>query len=123
MLTYNGWLDKFPQFAAVSEPQWIEMRLEAATEMGTDVERWAGEETYDIAQGYLMGHLAALAEAYESGDHSPLQPFREKEVDDVRVEYAISRDMLNNLDPYLSTTYGQQYIKWRRMVFAGPRVI
>ena len=123
MLTYDGWLDKFTQFVAVSEPQWLEMRLEAATEMGTDVERWAGEETYDIAQGYLMGHLAALAEAYESGDHSPLQPFREKEVDDVRVEYAVSRDMQNNLDPYLSTTYGQQYIKWRKMVFAGPRVI
>lgn len=123
MLTYDGWLDKFPQFVAVSEPQWLEMQLEAATEMGTDVGRWVGEETYDIAQGYLMGHLAALAEAYESGDHSPLQPFREKEVDDVRVEYAVSRDMQNNLDPYLSTTYGQQYIKWRRMVFAGPRVI
>ena len=123
MLTYNGWLDKFPQFVAISEPQWIEMQIEAATEMGSDPERWAGQTTYDIAQGYLISHLAAMAEAYEAGDHSPLQPFREKEVDDVRVEHAVSRDMQNNLDPYLATTYGQQYIKWRRMVFAGPRVV
>ena len=123
MLTYNGWLDKFPQFVAISEPQWIEMQIEAATEMGSEPERWAGQTTYDIAQGYLISHLAAMAEASEGGDHSPLQPFREKEVDDVRVEYAVSRDMQNNLDPYLATTYGQQYIKWRRMIFAGPRVV
>ena len=52
MLTYNGWLDKFPQFVAISEPQWIEMQIEAASEMGSDPERWVGQTTYDIAQGY-----------------------------------------------------------------------
>lgn len=123
MLTYDSWLDKFPQFVAVSEPQWTELQLEATVEMGADVFRWNGQDAYDIAQGYLMAHLAAQAESSETGDHTPLQPFREKEVDDVRVEYAVSRDMQNNLDPYLATSYGQQYIKWRRMAFAGPRVI
>lgn len=123
MLTYDSWLDKFPQFVAVSEPQWAELQLEATVEMGADVFRWNGQDAYDIAQGYLMAHLAAQAESSETGDHTPLQPFREKEVDDVRVEYAVSRDMMNNLDPYLATSYGQQYIKWRRMAFAGPRVI
>lgn len=123
MLTYDSWLDKFPQFVAVSEPQWAELQLEATVEMGADVFRWNGQDAYDIAQGYLMAHLAAQAESSETGDHTPLQPFREKEVDDVRVEYAVSRDMQNNLDPYLATSYGQQYIKWRRMAFAGPRVI
>ncbi|AII26756.1 hypothetical protein AH6C_02 [Aeromonas phage pAh6-C] len=123
MLTYDSWLDKFPQFVAVSEPQWVELQLEATVEMGADVFRWNGQDAYDIAQGYLMAHLAAQAESSETGDHTPLQPFREKEVDDVRVEYAVSRDMQNNLDPYLATSYGQQYIKWRRMAFAGPRVI
>lgn len=123
MLTYDSWLDKFPQFVAVSKPQWAELQLEATVEMGADVFRWNGQDAYDIAQGYLMAHLAAQAESSETGDHTPLQPFREKEVDDVRVEYAVSRDMQNNLDPYLATSYGQQYIKWRRMAFAGPRVI
>ena len=123
MLTYDSWLDKFPQFVAVSKPQWTELQLEATVEMGADVFRWNGQDAYDIAQGYLMAHLAAQAESSETGDHTPLQPFREKEVDDVRVEYAVSRDMQNNLDPYLATSYGQQYIKWRRMAFAGPRVI
>lgn len=123
MITYQGWLDKFPQFITIVEPQWEEMLIEAQTEMGADPNRWSGQPTYDIAQGYLIAHLAAMSETWEGGDHTPLQPFREKEVDDVRVEYAVSRDMQNNLDPYLSTSYGQQYIKWRRMIFAGPRVV
>lgn len=122
MLLYDKWLDKFPQFVAVSPEQFVEMQAEATVEMSDDVQRWLGTETYYIAQGYLIAHLAAMAEAYETGDHSPLQPFREKEVDDVRVEYAVSRDMQNVLDPYLSTTYGQQYVKWRRIAFAGPRM-
>lgn len=123
MLLYDKWLDKFPQFVAVSPEQFIELQTEATVEMGDDVNRWLGTDAYYIAQGYLIAHLAAMAETWETGDHSTLQPYREKEVDDVRVEYAVSRDMQNNLDPYLSTSYGQQYIKWRRMAFAGPRVV
>ena len=123
MLTYDKWLEKFPQFVAVSQPQYDEMQLEATAEMGDDVNRWLDQGTYDIAQGYLIAHFAAIAESTSTGDHTPLQPFREKEVDDVRVEYAVSRNMQNNFDPYLSTAYGQQYIKWRRMAFAGPRVV
>lgn len=122
MLAYTDWLDKFPQFVAISEPQFNGILKEATVEMGTDTGRWLDADTYDIAQGYLVSHLAAQAESFEAGDHSPLQPFREKEVDDVRVEYAVSRDMQNTFDPYLSTIYGQQYIKWRRIAFAGPRV-
>lgn len=122
MLLYDKWLEKFPQFIAVSPELFVELQFEATVEMGDDVGRWSGTETYYIAQGYLVAHLAAMSDAWSTGDHTPLQPLREREVDDVRVEYAVSRDMQNNLDPYLSTTYGQQYIKWRRMVFAGPRV-
>lgn len=123
MLLYDKWLDKFPQFVAVSPEQFLELQTEATVEMGSDPSRWLGQEAYDIAQGYLISHLAAMSETWETGDHSTLQPYREKEVDDVRVEFAVSRDMQNNLDPYLSTSYGQQYIKWRRMAFAGPRVV
>lgn len=119
-VTYDEWLLKFPQFVA-TPPELFDMLVtEASLEMGSP-SRWG--DAYKIAQMYLIGHLAALAESYEAGDHSPLQPFREKEVDDVRVEFAVSRDMQNNLDPYLSTTYGQQYVKWRRIMFAGPRVV
>lgn len=123
MVTYQLWLQKFPQFVAFGELQFDAMKLEATIEMGSSVGRWLGQETYDVAQGYLISHFATLAEAWEIGDHSPIQPFRTKQVDDVMIESAVSRDMQNNFDPYLATTYGQQYIKWRRIVFAGPRVV
>lgn len=122
MLPYETWLRKFPQFIEVSEIQYEDMATEATVEMGDDVNRWLGQETYYIAQGYLIAHLATIQEHWRDGDHSTIQPTRVKEVDDVVVEYAVSRDMQNNLDPYVSTTYGQQYIKWRRMAFAGPRI-
>lgn len=123
MLPYESWVAKFPQFATVSPSVYAMYLTEATVEMGDDVSRWLGAETYYIAQGYLVAHLAAQAESFESGSHTPLQPIRTKEVDDVVVEYAVSRDMQNNFDPYLSTTYGQQYVKWRRMAFAGPRIV
>lgn len=122
MLPYETWLRKFPQFIEVSEIQYDDMATEATVEMGDDVNRWLGQETYYIAQGYLIAHLATIQERFRDGDHATVQPVRLKEVDDVVVEYAVSRDMQNNLDPYMSTTYGQQYIKWRRMAFAGPRI-
>lgn len=123
MITYAQWIAKFPQFITLPEPIFEEFVAEATLEMGRDVNRWTGEESYNIALGYLVGHLAALDEAWRAGSHNPLQPLRTKEVDGVMVEFAVSRDMQNNLDPYLSTVYGQQYLKWRRMVFAGPRVV
>jgi len=118
-MTYSEWLTRFPQFVAIDESTYNELELEATTEMGSE-SKWLN--FYEIALGYLISHLAAIAEKYESGDHSPVQPYREKEVDGVRVEHAISRDMQNNFDPYLATSYGQQYIKWRRIALAGPRV-
>lgn len=122
MITHEQWTTKFPQFAGLPTTVFDEFVIEATVEMGDDPERWEGTPTYDIAMGYLVAHLSAMDESWQTGDHTPLQPLRSKEVDDVMVEYAVSRDMQNNFDPYLSTVYGQQYIKWRRMVFAGPRV-
>lgn len=122
MLTYTEWLLKFPQFTIVEETVFDMYVLEASLEMGTEVSRWIDQSHYDVALGYLVSHLLAIADKFEDGDHTPVQPLREKEVDDVRVEYAISREMQNSFDQYQSTSYGQQYIKWRRMVFAGPRI-
>lgn len=122
MLLHSKWLEKFPQFVGVTPEIFTELHMEAAVEMGDNVSRWLGQETYYIAQGYLIAHLAAQRESWETGDHSTMQPYRTKEVDDVMVEYAVSRDMQNNFDPYLATIYGQQYMKWRRIAFGGPRV-
>lgn len=120
MVTYATWIIRYPQFASIAEEIFDIFQADANIEMGTDENRWY--DTYDVAQSALIAHFVAMYTGYETGDDTPLQPIRTKEVDDVMVEFAISRDMMNNLDPYLSTTYGQAYIKWRRQAFAGARM-
>lgn len=123
MLAYHEWVTKFPQFVNVSVTLFATLQEEAQVEMGTTVSRWLDQVTYNISMGYLIAHLAALDDSWQSGDHSPMQPFRAKNVDDVLVEYAVTRNAMNNFDSYLSTVYGQQYTKWRRIAFGGPRVV
>ena len=119
-MDYSEWMQRFPQFVAVSEGSFNMTKTEAVLEMGSEP-KWG--PAYELALGYLIAHLAALAERSEAGDHTTVQPMRSKDVDGVEIEYAVSKEMQNNLNSYLSTTYGQRYLRWRRMVFAGPRVI
>ena len=123
MLTLQEFLAKFPEFVWLTDQDFDQLILEAKAEMGIIIERWLDADTYKLAQGYLLAHLASAMERYQDGDHTPLQPVREKEVDDVRVEYAVSKELRNNLDPYAATSYGQRYIHWRRICFGGPRVV
>jgi len=120
MVTFATWVIRYPQFAEILEEVFDIFKEDANIEMGTDESRWY--DTYNVAQSALIAHGVAMYNSYKTGDDTPLQPIRTKEVDDVMVEFAVSRDMQNNLDPLLSTTYGQQYLKWRRQAFAGPRM-
>jgi len=120
MVTYDQWGIRFPQFAATEEAVFDLYFGDSQIEMGIDETRWA--DNYDVAQANLISHFVAVRKSYLTGDDTPLQPIRTKEVDDVMVEFAVSRDLRDNLDPYSSTTYGQQYVKWRRQSFAGARI-
>lgn len=123
-MTYESWLKKFPQFCDQTDSDIYDiLMIEAIVEMGESKARWQGDDIYEVAQGYLIAHLATQYEQASDGDHSPLQPYRTKQVDDVLVEYAVSRDQLNNFDPLLSTSYGQRYVRFRRMVFGMPRTL
>ena len=121
MVTYATWIIRYPNLASVAETTFDLFQADANIEMGIDEARWY--DTYDVAQSALIAHFVAMYNSYSVGSDTPLQPIRVKEVDDVMVEFAISRDMQNNLDPYMATTYGQQYIKFRRQAFAGARVL
>jgi len=120
MVAYATWIIRFPQFAVISEDVFDVFQADAIIEMGEEESRWY--DMYDVAQSNLIAHFVAMHQKYTTGDNSPMQPIRTKQVDDVMVEYAVSRDLRDNLDPYSATSYGQQYLKWRRMAFAGPRI-
>lgn len=53
-----------------------------------------------------------------------MKPIRSSDVDDVLVEFATAKEYdARPLDVYDDTIYGQQYLKWRNMAFAGARVV
>lgn len=121
MLTYEQWTARFPEFTATPEVRFDIFLGDALGLMGTTESRWGTQ--YDTALAYLVGHLVYLATRTAAGEAGAAVPIRIKEVDEVKVEYAISRESQNSFDALNATSYGQTYLKYRRIYFSGPRVI
>ena len=122
--TLGDFTARFPKFALLSQATFDMYLTDTVIEMGSDSDRWLGEDLYNLAQTYLLAHTLTVATLQQAGDAAPMAPIRISDVDGVKVEYGISRDSLQATPDWLSTTsYGQQYIRYRRMAFAGPRVV
>ena len=120
MITYSQWTARFPEFIVVPTARFDIFVADAVLEMGTDDGRWIN--VYEVAQANLVAHYITLANRSATGDSSPMFPAREKEVDEVRVEYALGANLASSFDALNATVYGQSYIRWRRQAFSGPRV-
>lgn len=120
MITYEQWIARFPEFTTTPQPRFDIFVGDAVLLMGKTESRWG--TAYDVAQANLVGHLVYLANRSQAGEQGAALPIKRKEVDEVLVEYGLSADQHNNFDAYNSTVYGQTYLKWRKIYFAGPRV-
>lgn len=122
-LTLIDFTTRFPKYTTMTQGQFDMYQGDAVIEMGVTVARWLNQSLYDIAQAYLMAHLATVAQLQAAGDSAPMAPLRQTDVDGVKIEYAIAKEGLATSPDWLATTsYGQQYIRYRRMAFAGPRI-
>ncbi len=123
-VTLEQFQARFNKYVSLTQPRFDIFVTDAVLEMGSDSDRWLGEDLYNTAQAYLVAHLLTVATLQDAGDAAPMAPLRTTDVDGVKVEYAISKDSLQAPPDWLSTTsYGQQYLRYRRMAFAGPRVV
>ena len=120
MIAIATWKVRFPEYASVTDDVFNLFLGDAVLEMGDDEARWVG--FYDVAISYLIAHLVYLSQVTAEGDANPATPLRSTEVDDVIVNYAVSKRIENSFDMYLATAYGQKYIYYRRLAFAGPRI-
>lgn len=120
MLTFQEFQLRFPELVGVEETVFNFFLEDAKVEMGTIEERWVN--FYNMAQAYLIAHYITLSGRRSSGKGAAVYPIKLKEVDDVVVSYAIQDVDSSKLDLFTTTVYGQEYIRWRRMAFAGPRV-
>lgn len=121
MSTFVQFQARFPEFALLPEARWEIFRDDSILEMGTDDGRWVN--LYNIAQDYLIAHYITVGDMQAAGDANAVGPLRSTEVDDVIVDYAVSKTMENSFDEYLGTSYGQRYVRYRRMAFGGPRAV
>lgn len=120
MLTFQEFQLRFPELAEVDETLFNFFLEDAKIEMGTIEERWVN--FYNVAQAYLIAHYSIMSKRRASGKGAAAYPIKSKEVDDVVVSYAIQDIDSSKLDLFTTTTYGQEYIRWRRMALSGPRV-
>jgi hypothetical protein len=123
MLTFTTFKLRFPEFSDIDESRFNLFQEDAVLIMGANELRWLAY--YDVAQANLISHFLIINEAQSLGDSNSSGPIKRTDVDDVQVEYATSSAGASvGVDADLnSTSYGQAYCRWRRMAFAGPRVV
>ena len=123
MLTLADLVKRYPAMAGMSQELFDVHQSDANLIMGTDESRWLN--FYVPAQAALIAHMAVLTDSLEEDDAPmPALPVSRTDVDGVQVEFS---DRIISTIPYveadfMSTVYGQRYLQWRRMAFAGPRV-
>lgn len=127
MVDLASFIARFPEFSSLTQGRFDIYHGDAVLEMGDDFNRWLDEPVYDVALSYLIAHNLAIADASSSGDTTPMVPLSKTDVDEVEVDYATGSKAadigISGAGLYTSTIYGQQYVKWRNIAFAGARVI
>lgn len=125
MITLPKLIARYPAMAELPQDRFDVLASDSVLIMGNAESRWLG--FYEPAQAALIAHSAVISGALdEDGDDSaiPNSPVVRTDVDDVQVEFAgkiWEKVPYQEADLY-STSYGQTYVRWRRMAFAGPRI-
>ncbi|QHJ79814.1 MAG: hypothetical protein [Caudoviricetes sp.] len=127
MLTYDDLILRYPAMANMTPQQFAILQSDSVLIMGKDDGRWGTDEydVYDPAQAALIAHYYVTVGSLTAGDPAiPVGPITRTDVDDVQIEFA---DRIWDNVPYqeadlYGTAYGQTYVRYRRMFFAGPRI-
>lgn len=125
MLTLPDLVLRYPAMQDLIPERFAILQSDAVLVMGSDDGRWLN--FYDPAQAALIAHNAILSGALGGDEDSAgavAAPVTRTDVDDVQVEFA---EKVWDKLPYqeadlYSTSYGQAYVRWRRMAFSGARV-
>lgn len=123
MISITDLIKRYPAMSEMTQERFEVLQGDAILTMGEDESRWI--KFYDPAMAALIAHWSSVFDDLVAGDAPmPALPVSRTDVDDVQVEFS---DRMISEIPYqeadlMSTSYGQQYIRWRRMAFGGPRV-
>lgn len=123
MITLDQLVVRYPAMSALLPERFAVFLEDSGLIMGKDETRWL--DFYNPAQAALIAHLVTKNDALAEDDSGMASgPVTRTDVDEVQVEFASGvwdKVPYQEADLY-STGYGQDYVRWRRMAFAGPRV-
>lgn len=127
MLTLDDLVLRYPAMSGMLPERFAILQTDVVRIMGLDDGRWGTDiySVYDPAMAALIAHEATLSDALADSDSGiGNSPVIRTDVDDVQVEFA---ERIWDKLPYqeadlYSTAYGQAYVRYRRMFFAGPRI-
>jgi|AntRauTorckE6833_2_1112554.scaffolds.fasta_scaffold154254_2 hypothetical protein len=77
---------------------------------------------YDVGICYLAAHLLAIGIATELGDPSGLSPLASGGADGLSASFAKSAYTNTSQEYWQSTSYGKEFMRLKRTLFAGARV-
>lgn len=123
MISLSDLVLRYPAMSEMTQTRFAVLLGDAILTMGSAESQWCG--FYAPAQAALIAHWSSTVDDLVAGDAPmPALPVSRTDVDDVQVEFS---DRMISTIPYqeadlMSTVYGQAYMRWRRMAFAGPRV-
>lgn len=124
MISLSDLVKRYPAMAEMTPERFETLQGDAILMMGEAESRWCG--FYNPAMAALIAHWSSTVDDLMPGDAATSAlPVSRTDVDDVQVEFS---DRMISEIPYqeadlMSTVYGQAYMRWRRMAFAGPRVV
>lgn len=123
MITLSELVARYPAMSSLLPERFSIFLEDSRLVMGIDESRWLG--FYNPAQAALIAHLVVKNDSLSMDDSAMASgPVTRTDVDEVQVEFASGvwdKVPYQEADLY-STGYGQDYVRWRRMAFAGPRV-
>lgn len=125
MVTSEQLIARYPAMAGLSDARFNVFLQDSIGFMGDIESRWCN--FYDSAQAALIAHLIETNGGVDGGGalDAGAGPVVRTDVDDVEVEYASG--VWNGISPndtwLYSTPYGIAYLQYRRMAFAGPRIV
>lgn len=125
MITLSMLIARYPAMRDLPPERFDILASDAISVMGSTESRWL--TFYNAAQAALIAHMAISSGALdEDGDDISLAnaPVTRTDVDDVQVEFAdkIWKNLPYQEADLYSSAYGQEYVRWRRMAFSGPRI-
>lgn len=113
MITPNTFKIRFPEFNSIADAT-IQMLLDESYLLLTKENKYQ-----DTMVMYLTAHNLVVQQNQANGNNAPIQLATSKSVGNVSTSYSNPADSNPDISFYMSTSYGQKYLEYKRALSIG----